>query len=107
MDNKRNYFNYVVFILFCLFVMSYVSSTKNYYLYKTYQKNNITHENIIKFESDIQEGKDVTLNDYIEEEKDYTNNFNRLGTSVGIFVESMMKDGIKKSLEVFLRLFFN
>ena len=60
-----------------------------------------------KFESDISKGKDVSINDYIENEfVDYSNPLTKMGSKINRFVESFMNKGIKKTLKVLKRLFY-
>ena len=105
---RKDKFFYVILFLFCMFLLLYYSSSHGYYEYKTYKKRVLTSESILEFEKDINNGEDVTINEYvINDKKDYSNKFNRAGSEIGLLIEKFMNKGIKKTLEVIRRLFFN
>lgn len=67
-------------LLFLVFIIIYYSSNSRYYEYSNHKKILITNEKINEFEKDINEGKNVNINDYIKDEsKDYSNNITRVG----------------------------
>ena len=96
----------ILLFLFVIFLMLYISKETGIYEYKTYNKTKLTEEAMLKFEKDVSEGKNVTINDYIEEEKDYSNFITKSGTSLNKMVESFMNDGIKKALKILGHLFY-
>ena len=50
---------------------------------------------------------DVTLNDYIiSKEKNYTNIVNKTGSFISNGIESIMNNGIKKTVKILKRLFY-
>ena len=60
-----------------------------------------------KFEKDLSEGKNVTLNDYIVNDyKDYSNIVSRCGSSLSKLVEKILNSGIKKTLKIISALFY-
>ncbi len=94
-------------LFFVLFLILYISKETGLYEYKAYTKSKLTEEAIKKFESDVSEGKNVSINDYVVEEyKDYSNVITRTGSKLNKMVESVMNDGIKKTLKVLSRLFY-
>ena len=87
----------LLFLLFIIFLIIFVSSKSNYYEYSNHKKMIITNKQIEKFEKDINEGKNVNINDYIKEEsKDYSNNLTKLGD----FISNNMFDISSKVVKI-------
>ena len=71
-DNKLIKF---LLLIFVIFLILYISKETGLYEYKAYTKSKLTEEAIKKFEKDVSEGKNVSINDYVVEEyKDYLQN---------------------------------
>ena len=97
----------ILLLIFVLFLIMYISKESGLYEYKTYTKTRITNAAIKQFEKDVEDGKNVKMKDYLSNEyKDYTNIVNKSGTVVGNFIEKIMNNGIKKTLKVFNKLFY-
>lgn len=108
MDNKKNnYFTIkALFISFILFLIIYFSKENGYYEYKMFLKSRLVDEKIEEFESDIKEGKDVSNEEYLKDTYvDYSNKISDLGYNVSYYMEEFMNKGIKKTLEIFGKLF--
>ena len=106
-QTKKYKFLKIILIIFVCFIIMYISKENGYYEYKTYNKTRLTEEAIKKFESDINDGKNVLLKDYIVEEKhDYSNKISKIGSKVGSIIESFMNEGIKNSLKYLSKLFY-
>lgn len=104
----RNYFIYIIILLFIIFLILYISSEAGYYEYKVHTKTILTEEAVKQFEKDINEGKNVEIENYIKTEKiDYTNLFSNIGYNTGKFIESFMNKGIKKTIKILGSLFYN
>ena len=98
----------VLIFLFIAFLIMYLSKETGYYEYKTYTKTKLTEEAMKKFEKDVSDGKNVNIKDYlIDEHIDYSNVFSKTGYFISSGVESIMNDGIKKTLKVLSALFYN
>lgn len=105
---KINYFKIIMILLFVVFIGLYIFQKNGYYEYMQYNKMMITKESMEKFESDVAEGKDVTISNYIDNTyKDYSNNVSNLGLKTSSFIESLMTDGLGKTFEVLKTLFAN
>ena len=74
--NKKNKFFKILFmILFIIYITIYFSQLTGYYEYKNYQKTVLTRNQIKKFESDVKNGRDVKLENYVvNTNKHYQNN---------------------------------
>ena len=82
------------------FVVSYIIYETGYYEYKLQNRTVLTKEQMEQFEKDVQEGKDVTLNDYlVETEVDYTNRL----TDTTVKVSTKVNDYLKKGVELIFR----
>ncbi len=109
-EEKKEKINPVVkllLFLFIAFLIMYLSKETGYYEYKTYTKTRLTEEAIKRFESDVNEGKNVSINDYLVDEYiDYSNIFTKTGSTINKTIELVMNDGIKKTLKILSELFY-
>lgn len=92
----------ILLILICFsFIVSYIIYQTGYYEYKLQNRTVLTKEQIEQFETDVNEGKDVTLNDYlIDNHIDYTNKL----TNITVKVNNKVNKYIKKSIENLFKL---
>ncbi len=103
---KKNVFFIVFVILLGAYSSVYILYKSGYYEYKEKTKMLLTEEAMTRFESDIKEGKDITLSDYIDNTKnDYTNTVSKLGLNAGKKIESFVNDGLGKIFKVIGSLF--
>ena len=94
-------------VLFVCFLIIYISRQTGLYEFKVYNKTRLTENAIKEFEKDINEGKNVNLKDYIVDDNiDYSNSISRFGTDIGNLLETIMNDGIKKTLKFLSALFY-
>lgn len=107
MEKKKNNLGVTIFkvifiILFVVFITLYFSQTTGYYEYSQYQKVNFTNEQIKKFEDDVKSGKNIDLNDYLDNKaKDYSNSVSNLGNNVSNGISNTVKNLI---LDLFKRV---
>lgn len=107
MKKKKNFFLLTMTIIFLIFFILYISKEAGYYEYKAHSKAALTQEQIKKFESDLSKGKNVTIDDYVVNDKvDYSTTIGDIGYKFGNIVESFMNDGLKKALKFFSALFY-
>lgn len=94
--NKQKIFKAIFGILFLAFLIGYIIEGTGYYEYNLQNKTVMTSEAITRFEKDISEGKDVTLEDYIvDTNKDYTSNLTRSTNKISEKVNKYLKKGIE------------
>ncbi len=106
-SKEKNILLKITLFLFVIFLILYICKETGFYEYKAHNKANLTNEALKKFENDINEGKDVSLKDYIVDEQiDYSNKVSNIGYNIGNTVEKFMNDGIKKTLKVISALFY-
>ena len=93
---KKKIVKYVLTIMFLSFVISYVIEKSGYYEYNLQNKTIMTNDAMARFEKDIADGKDVTLEDYVvTTEKDYTSSLTRTTNKVSVKVNNFLKKGIE------------
>ena len=83
----------IIIIIIAIFFLSlYFSNYNNeYYENKTY----LTEEAIRKYEKDLKEGKTITSNNYVPTEKNYNNNFSKIGIKTSSFIENVINKTLK------------
>lgn len=105
--SKKNIFLKLLVLIFIFFLIVYLSKEAGFYEYKMYNKAKLTQEAINKFEKDIDDGKNVSIEEYIIKDNiDYSNTFSNIGSSVGNLIENFMNNGLKKTLKVLSELFY-
>ena len=102
---KKNIFPIIMILFFIIFMALYFTGVTDIYQYRAHNKMSITKEAMERFESDIESGKDISIEDYITPVKDYTNGISKLGNKTSNMVEEFMSKGIKKSFKLLASLF--
>ena len=99
--DKKKIIKYIFFIFFLSFIVSYIIERSGYYEYNLQNRTILTNESMKKFEKDINEGKDVTLEDYaIPTSKDYTSSLTKKTNKVSIGVNKVLKKGIERMFKL-------
>ena len=99
---------FIVFvILFGVYLALYYAFLGGYQEYKAYNKKNLTEEMINTCETEVSKGNDVRIYDYIEEEKDYSNNVSNLGVKLGEVTEDFLTKGLGGIFKVVSKLVTN
>lgn len=102
----KGLFWFILGSLFVVYMGLYIANSTGYYESKLNERVELTNKSIKKFEKDIADGKDVTIEDYLEKEnKDYSNKASKLGLSISKKTESFMTEGLAKVLKVIGKLF--
>lgn len=86
---------YIPILIIILFLGLYFAYQNGYYERIIRDKITMTNVNIEKFEQDIKDGKDVTIEDYLEDEKDYSTKIGNTSLKVGGELEKIINSGIK------------
>jgi len=96
----------IVIVFFIIFVSLYFIQFTDLYEYEQYNKMIMTKEAMDRFEQDVSEGKNIEIENYLENTvKDYSNNASKLGNKASNFIERLMTDGIKRTFKVLGSLF--
>lgn len=97
----------ILLFMFVGFLILTISKETGLYEYQVHNKTILTKEAMLKFENDVEKGKDISINDYLESEyKDYSNIVSKTGSNLNKFIELFMNKGIKKTLKVMSHLFY-
>lgn len=86
----------IILVVIIIFLVMFFSSSSGYYEYELNKKTNLTQEAIDKFEEDVKEGKEIDINDYlVEDKKDYSNSFSKIGLNISSKIGKVFKEGVK------------
>jgi len=100
MKDKKKFINksfkLIFIILFAIFLTIFISNKNGYYEYKRYEQTSLTQEQIKKFEQDIKDGKDVSLNDYLS---NTNNNYQTKLSQTGLNISNSVSNIVKKSVD--------
>lgn len=107
METKKhpNYFKIIIIFFFIMFIALYFTQITDLYQYNQYNKMTITKEAMERFEKDVESGKDITISDYLDTVKDYSNGVSNLGYKTSNFLSEFMSEGIRKTFKVIASLF--
>ena len=108
MKKKKNnkLFRLILLSLFIVYIGLYIANETGYYESKLNNKVRLTNESIIQFEKDVEDGKNVTIEDYLKDETvDYSNKVSKLGLKFSKTTEDFMSDGLSKIFKVLGKLF--
>ena len=87
--------------LIFVFLCSYFIEMSGYYEYNLQSKKNLTQTQMEQFEADINEGKDVDLNQYLKETTiDYSNKITRTTTEASIKLNDYLKNFLTNGLKM-------
>lgn len=94
--NKKKIIKMLFTIFFLAFIVSYIIEKSGYYEYNLQNRTILTNEAMRKFEKDVNEGKDVTLNDYaVPTSKDYTTSLTKETNKISVGINKVLKKGIE------------
>ena len=74
----------------------YFSQSGGYYEFELHKKTVFTEEKIKQFEKDVADGKDVSIEDYLVNEK---KNYSNKASQIGYFFSKNIGNYIKKGIE--------
>ena len=87
-------FNFVFLTLFITYITLYLANINGYYNEK--KLTTLTNEQIAKFEKDISEGNDLSINEYLKSnQKQYDNKASNLGYNFSKTISKTLSKGIK------------
>lgn len=87
-------FKFTILTLLFLFITIYLSDRNGYYAYSNYKKSILTEDAIDRFEKDVATGKAIDVENYIEKEKDYSNNISKTSLEISDKVGYYIRKGI-------------
>lgn len=83
----KNIVRLVGIVIVVLFLALYFGQYTGYYDVSKGRKNVLTNEAIKRFEADVSSGKEIVASNYLEKEKDYSNNLSKLGIGISNLIE--------------------
>lgn len=97
-------FKYLIFLILFLFFCTVLLSVSGYYQTELQKKTTLTNEAIETFENDLKEGKEIDINNYLTlNEKDYDNNFSKVGRYLSKKINEFISTGIEKTLKIIIK----
>lgn len=98
---KTNLARLIVLILVFLFFVLYFMQASGYNEYARNRENMLTEEQIKEYEEDIEEGKDVTIKDYLNKDKvNYDNKVSELGLDLSELIGDIFNKGMNTFFEM-------
>ena len=102
---KTNWFKIIMVTFFIAYISLFILNLTGYYDGSIRRKVEFTREQIAQFEQDVENGKSVDLNDYLEDQnKNYTNNASKLGYAISSNVDKFLNSGLKEILSILGKL---
>lgn len=93
---KNKIFKYIFFTFFFSFLVVYFSELTGYYEYQNHQKATLTEEQIKQFESDVANGVEVDINEYlVVDSANYNNNLSKLTSKLSDSISSIVQNGVE------------
>ena len=84
-----------LFLLILAFLALFFAYSNGYYERMQGEKVNLTNQMIEQFEQDIQAGLDVSLESYLQEEKDYSSKTSKTSLNISEKLENTVDSVIK------------
>ena len=103
---KTNWLQIILIILFIAYISLSTLNVTGYYDGSIRRKVEFTEEQIKEFESDVESGKKIDINDYLKgQTKNYTNRTSQIGYEFSSSIDSFLNNGLKDIMKVLGRLF--
>lgn len=84
-------FRFILFLVLFIFLCSYFIEMGGYYEYHLSHRRDLTKEQIKQFESDVQEGKNIDLHNYLQESRvDYSNELTKKTSEVSLRINEYL-----------------
>ena len=95
MDKIKKGISYIPVILIIIFIGLYFIYQNGYYEQITRNKIMLTNEQIEKFEQDVIDGKDVSIEKYINNSKNYSTKVGNMSLKISNKIENTINKFIK------------
>jgi hypothetical protein len=101
----NNSFKIFFWIMLITFVTLYISQATGYYEYELHKKVILTEEKIKQFEKDVADGKNVSIENYLENtSKNYNNKTSNAGYILSSTIGKYVRIGIEETFKVLNKL---
>lgn len=99
--NKKNrIYKFIFMVLFLSFLVIYFSELTGYYEYKNHKQTVLTEEQIKKFESDVKNGKEVDISEYlVKEDRIYNNNLSKLSSKLSSGISKIVEKSVESTFK--------
>lgn len=101
---KKNWFLTFLGILFVIYIGLYIMDDLGYYNIAAKNKV-ITEEKLQEFESDVRNGREIDLKEYVRDTTDYRNAYSNIGYSISMGIDSVLNKGLSNVGKVLKKLF--
>ncbi len=91
---------YIFYILFICFVILYCTSMAGYYEYQQRQRVVLTEEKIKQFEEDIKNGRNIDIDDYVQEQETFQHASKRMGLKISEVISKYTRKGIENTFKM-------
>ena len=93
-------------IIFIIFTVLYIAGGTGYYEFKRHKKVELTEKQKEIFEKDLENGKQINVEDYLKETQvSYENGFTSLGNFLSENIVVIMQKGTDVTIDFFSKLF--
>lgn len=94
---KSDLLKYFCIVLLVFFFGLILASTNGYYEGQLARKTTLTSEAINRFEQDVKDGKNIDINNYLEDTNhNYNNRFSNTGKLISNKISTLITKGTKK-----------
>ena len=101
----KKFVKFCVFSVIFIFLCSYFTNYSGYYEYRLANQRDLTQEQIMQFEKDVKEGKEIDINDYLKDHTvDYSSQLTRKTSQANIKLNEYLKNIICESFKVIEKL---
>jgi hypothetical protein len=101
----KKIFRFIFTCLLIIYLTLYLSQASGYYEYKTRERVVLTEEQIKKFEQDVADGKDISIESYFNKnENNYSNKTSKLGLDISKELGNIVKKGIDGTFNLLNKL---
>ena len=93
---RTKIFRIVLLVLFIVFISLFASNKYGYYEYQKHKQVTLTKEQISKFEDDVKNGKDISIESYlVDSNPNYQTKFSKMGLDISNGISKFVKKGVE------------
>lgn len=105
-NNKYDIFFRILFVLFVIFLCLYAISVSGYVEVENKNRTLYTEEQIQRFESDVMNGKEIDINEYIDNSVvDYSNTVSDAGEELSLMIDELFDMSFEYLEKIFKFMF--
>ena len=101
----KKFIRFLAFMFIFVFLCSYFALNGGYYEYHLSYQKKLTENQMKQFEKDVQNGKDVDINDYLKNSRvDYSNSLTNKTSEINIKLNEYLKKVIGDTFKILEKL---